>query len=314
MDRRLKLYYHPTSYFSQKVLIALQEKNVKYDSHTIEVHKGQQLEPWYMRINSAGQVPTLQDGEKIVKESEDIVDYIDREFPNDSKLIPDLSTEVGKEVVKWRKLLHAVPVVMITYGLYCNPELSTSGLKIPKCLFRSKEDILVSFQLFEKKMEQLSDLHPDLREAYLAKICAIHDLKVRIDDKEGVVRVLMELESTLDQVEEQLNKVDADPSKELWFCGQQFTAADITLCVLMGRLDLLGLSERYHSKNKRLRLHQYWLQAKKRPTINRVVVNVRKEMMKQRLKKNAMTALPLIGGLVALGLAAGLAFVFAQKR
>lgn len=58
-------------------------------------------------------------------------------------------------------------------------------------------------------MEQLSDLHPDLREAYLAKICAIHDLKVRIDDKEGVVRVLMELESTLDQVEEQLNKVDA---------------------------------------------------------------------------------------------------------
>lgn len=105
-----------------------------------------------------------------------------------------------------------------------------------------------------------------------------------------------------------------DPSKELWFCGQQFTAADITLCVLMGRLDLLGLSERYHSKNKRLRLHQYWLQAKKRPTINRVVVNVRKEMMKQRLKKNAMTALPLIGGLVALGLAAGLAFVFAQKR
>lgn len=82
----------------------------------------------------------------------------------------------------------------------------------------------------------------------------------------------------------------------------------------MGRLDLLGLSERYQSKNKRLRLHQYWLQAKKRPTINRVVVNVRKEMMKQRLKKNAMTALPLIGGLVALGLAAGLAFVFAQKR
>lgn len=62
------------------------------------------------------------------------------EWPaTDSKLIPDLSTEVGKEVVKWRKLLHAVPVVMITYGLYCNPELSTSGLKIPKCLFRSKE-------------------------------------------------------------------------------------------------------------------------------------------------------------------------------
>ena len=106
----------------------------------------------------------------------------------------------------------------------------------------------------------------------------------------------------------------SDPSKELWFCGQQFTAADINLCILLGRLDLLGLSERYHNAETRPRLHAYWAQAKKRPTVRRVTVNMGLEMAKMKLKKSVKTVLPVVGGLVTLGLAAGLAYAFAQKR
>ena len=63
-------------------------------------------------------------------------------------------------------------------------------------------------QLTMKKMEQLADEHPDLREAYTAKIA---QSQKRSDNlaKENVIKVLDDLESTLDQVEEQLKKVDA---------------------------------------------------------------------------------------------------------
>ena len=69
------------SVFSAQVLITLQEKEVEYEPVIVSIHTGEQNEAWYMRITSAGVVPVLQDGEKIIKESENIVDYIDREFP-----------------------------------------------------------------------------------------------------------------------------------------------------------------------------------------------------------------------------------------
>ena len=52
--------------------------------------------------------------------------------------MPDLSTEIGKEVSRWRKTLDEAPVFLITYGVFSYPELSASGLKIPKQLQKSK--------------------------------------------------------------------------------------------------------------------------------------------------------------------------------
>nr|KAG5695542.1 hypothetical protein BaRGS_033964 [Batillaria attramentaria] len=284
-----------------RVLVALQEKEVKFEGVIIDIQKKvQQLEAWYMRINPAGAVPVLQDGEKIIRESEDIVDYIDREFPGESKLVPDMSTEMGKEVSRWRKVLNEeVQVFAITYGTMCFPELSASGLKLAKSVYRSKDDIIANMQIRAKRCEQLADEHPDLREAYTAKMSAIQKNVSTIADKDNVVKALDALESTLDKVEEKLKKVDA---------------ADITLCILLGRLDLLGLGERYHSNEKRPKLHAYWQQAKKRPSIHRVSINVLREIMKMKLREGAKTVLPVLGGLVTVGLAAGLAFLFASKR
>ena len=50
---------------------------------------------------------------------------------SDSKLVPDLSTEIGKEVSKWRKILDSVPVESVTFGILYYPDLTASGYKIP---------------------------------------------------------------------------------------------------------------------------------------------------------------------------------------
>lgn len=105
-----------------------------------------------------------------------------------------------------------------------------------------------------------------------------------------------------------------DPSKELWFCGQQFTAADITLCVFLGRLDHIGLGERYHSNDKRPHLHAYWTEAKKHPSVRKVVVNLLRNMKMMKLRNGLKVALPIVGGMVTVGLAVGLAILFGQKK
>lgn len=68
---------------------------------------------------------------------------------------------------------------------------------------------MASLQINAAKIEQLADEHPDLREAYMAKVSDLQKRRQFVSDKDKVVKVLDELETTLDQVEQQLKKVDA---------------------------------------------------------------------------------------------------------
>lgn len=316
MGRDVKLFYHPASSCSQKVVVALEEKGVKHQPVVVDIRKpAQQLESWYMRINPLGLVPVLLDGDTVVRESEDIVDYIDKEFPGETKLVPDMSTEIGREVSSWRKLLvDEVRMVVVTYGTFCHQDLSVTGVSVPTSMYGTESDMTAYIQIRAKRCEQLADKYPDLREAYMAKSLALQKQSADIADRDKVIKALDLLESTLDKVEEKLKMVNADPLKGVWFCGQQFTAADITLCILLGRLDILGLGVRYHSSEKRPKLHLYWQHAQKRTSIKRNVVNSSCEVMKMKIIATMKTALPIVGGLVTVGLAAGLAFLFATKH
>ncbi|KAK3085242.1 hypothetical protein FSP39_000459 [Pinctada imbricata] len=73
--------------FLQAVL-ALLEKGVPFKKHFINIHSehGDQNEPWFMRMNPKGVVPVLKDGDKIVCESDDIIDYIDKHANSGKKV------------------------------------------------------------------------------------------------------------------------------------------------------------------------------------------------------------------------------------
>ncbi len=46
----------------------------------MHLHDGETYEPWFMRINPAGQVPVLRHGEKYIPDSNAIVAYLDEHF------------------------------------------------------------------------------------------------------------------------------------------------------------------------------------------------------------------------------------------
>jgi glutathione S-transferase len=76
----LELYHNINSVCAQKVRIALEEKGLKANEHTMTL-RGDQFDPAYRTLNPNAVVPTLvHDGEPIV-ESSLILYYLDEVFP-----------------------------------------------------------------------------------------------------------------------------------------------------------------------------------------------------------------------------------------
>jgi len=61
----LELYHHGSSACAAKVRFALAEKELDWTGHYVDILKGEQLDPAYLRINPKGVVPALvHDGRK----------------------------------------------------------------------------------------------------------------------------------------------------------------------------------------------------------------------------------------------------------
>jgi len=65
---------------SLKTLIAIKEKGVAFTSHFVNLHKFEQHEPRFVKINPNGQVPALVHDGKVVTESTVINEYLDDVF------------------------------------------------------------------------------------------------------------------------------------------------------------------------------------------------------------------------------------------
>lgn len=77
----LRLYHAWASTCSQKVRLALAEKELAYDGVVLILRRFEQLSPEFLRINPAGVVPVLVHDGFVVRESTIINDYLDDAFP-----------------------------------------------------------------------------------------------------------------------------------------------------------------------------------------------------------------------------------------
>ena len=77
----MKLYGHPLSTCTRKVLTLLAEKNEKADFTLIDIMKGDQKKPDYLAMHPFGQVPVIDDDGFILYESRAILRYLDAKLP-----------------------------------------------------------------------------------------------------------------------------------------------------------------------------------------------------------------------------------------
>ncbi|WP_460274283.1 glutathione S-transferase family protein [Celeribacter sp. ULVN23_4] len=73
------LHHGATSVCSQKVRLALAEIGLRYESQLVDLAKGEQFAPAYLALNPEAVVPTLLDGDLVLRESSLIIYYLDRQ-------------------------------------------------------------------------------------------------------------------------------------------------------------------------------------------------------------------------------------------
>jgi glutathione S-transferase len=77
----LRLYHGATSVCAIKVRLILAEKNLPWESELLDLRRGDQYKPDYVKLNPNAVVPTLIHDGKVVTESTVILEYLNDAFP-----------------------------------------------------------------------------------------------------------------------------------------------------------------------------------------------------------------------------------------
>src|SRR3954467_7896731 len=94
----MKLYgFGPTR--SLRALWSLRELGVDFEFEVVNLRAGDHQRPEFLRLNPAGKVPVLVDGDVVISESAAIVLYLAEKYPEKKLLPSDLTTRA--QVYRW---------------------------------------------------------------------------------------------------------------------------------------------------------------------------------------------------------------------
>ena len=79
-----KLYHHGSSVCAAKVRFAMDEKGLPWEGVYIDILKGEQFDPEYLKLNAKGVVPTLVHDNTVIPDSTVIIEYLDQISPENS--------------------------------------------------------------------------------------------------------------------------------------------------------------------------------------------------------------------------------------
>lgn len=83
---------------TQRVLIMLEELNLKYELKKVDLSKGEQREPEFLKLNPFGKVPAIEYGDRTLFESRSILRYIAKNNLDIEDLLCSTDTDLWLEV------------------------------------------------------------------------------------------------------------------------------------------------------------------------------------------------------------------------
>ena len=210
---QLTLYHYPMSICSQKVRLCLAELQLPFEGRVVDIGFGMEnFEPWYVRLNPAGVVPTLRDGQRIVTNSAKILHYL--ALRSGSGLPRDARQRAETE--RWVGVADAIPLHAISY--------SRGG--IPR-----------GDELLEKRLARIAELrtsNPTLADTYDA-------LHVRVSKLQSSAQSFRESGTAVQELEMRLDDLNGVVKNNAFIAADTYSIADVMWTVTLARMDMLGL-------------------------------------------------------------------------
>jgi glutathione S-transferase len=149
-DFHMKLYYNPLSTYSQKVLIAFNEKGLAYEPEIVNLMSPDGRAA-YEKVNPICKVPFLKaSGDWVVPESTTIIEYLEDKFPKTPRLIPAAGGDAARQVRfmdRMADLYFNDPIVELLFqklGFRAQDEERAA---------RSRKYIGISYEHFDKRLK-----------------------------------------------------------------------------------------------------------------------------------------------------------------
>lgn len=135
---------------SLRVLWALNELNAEFEFIPVNLLNGEQHRPEFLRLNPAGKVPVLVDGDMVLTESAAIVIYLAEKYP-DKGLLPADRKQLAQA---YRWVMFAMteleqPLWRITRHTWLYPE----DKRLPEEIPRASQEFVAMATILDKHME-----------------------------------------------------------------------------------------------------------------------------------------------------------------
>ena len=190
----LHLYHAGISNCAMRVRMTLEEKGLPWVSHHIDITKKENLTEEYFSIHPKGLVPALVEDGVVIVESDDIIDHLDKTYPN-----PPLRPSDEKELET------------MYYWLHLAPEIHVKAVKTFIYIKRMQGKMSKSKE--ESELYQKLQKDPELLEFH-GKVSSGAFTDADLAKAEGILQG-------------HFSAADKRLSKSKYLIGDQFTLADI---------------------------------------------------------------------------------------
>jgi len=203
------LYNAPQSTCSQRVRFVFNAKKIPFNEVKLNLLKGDQLKPNYLKLNPNGVVPTLEHDGVIVIDSLVIAEYLDEVLPQAS-----FTPESPVERARMRALMHFID------------EVPAAAVRVPTFNLA----FLPSFQKMSRAdFVAMAESKPLRREFMLSM------------GQTGFPQA--EMDAALARLRRTYERMDAEIEKSggPWLLGEKISLADVAVMPALVRMDDLGM-------------------------------------------------------------------------
>lgn len=249
----LKLYALGWSICSQRPRLTIEEKQLPYKEHTVDFRVSENLEPWYLKMNPRGVVPTITENGRTLFDSYTVMLYVNNQFEG-PELTPD-DDAAYDQMIEYMTQADFFPIRQFAYWQVLTEDTPDHW----------------RVMMYERVLEYRQK-YPEFKDIYDQKIKDYFSVANMSSSPQAMVKLRADCDVLLD-------KIDNALSKHKWIVGDDLSLADIAWLPIFLRLDTVDPTIRGGDRRKNI---GRWLEDwKKRPTFKTAIENHYEKVTRQ---------------------------------